>query len=155
MDMSGIVNKMRQEFAKELDNALAQEARQHQLEEAELEALAEVLPEVIIPPLSASDEKKALALQSNLDKKIGQFAELTAQICQLAVDYRRETGELNGLLMNKKHNIHNNHSQARLPYIANKLAKIIEFKLMNALVIKTAVPTKQSIHKEISGYNGV
>lgn len=155
MDMSGIVNKMRQEFAKELDSVLAQEARQHQLKEEELEELAAILPEVVIPQLSASDEKKALKIKDDLDKKVDRLAELTEEIGQVAGDYKKQVGELHGLLMGKKHDINAGHTRGKLSFMLKNLSRILENNIANAVIGFCTMPDKSYIHRKINTYTGI
>lgn len=156
MDLNNTIRNLREEFGKQLDSALADEVRQRKLEEAELEALAEVLPEVKIPELSQADAKKALKLKEDLDEKVNKMAELTAQICQVADDYHKQAVELRGLFVNKKHNVDTGrHSGNRLIFILRTLAKILENNTANAIIGFGSLPNQENIQQKISNYNGL
>lgn len=156
MDLNSTVRNLRQQFGAELDKALAEEVRRRKLEEADLQALAEVLPEVIVPQLSPADEKKALKIKDDLDKKVEKMAELTAQICQVADDYHKQTGELRGLLAGKKNNVNvGHHSGSRLTYMLKILSKILENDATNAVAGFRTLPDQDYVQRKISNYNGL
>lgn len=155
MNINNIVNEMKEEFNRKLDAALATEAKR-QLDDAQLEELAKVLPEAVTPQLSATDEKKALKIKDELDKKIEKMAELTAALCQVADDYHKQTRELRGLLAGKKNNVNvGHHSGSRLTYMLKILSKILENDATNAVAGFRILPNQDYVQRKLSNYNGL
>lgn len=154
MDLNNTIRNLREEFGKQLDNALADEVRQRKLDEKDLETLVDILPEVVIPQLSATDEKKALKLKDDLDKKVDRLAELTAEIGQVSGDYRKQVGELHGLLMGKKHSVYTSHTKNRTTFMLKTISRILANDTVNAAVGLRVLPDQASIHRRIGSYTG-
>lgn len=155
MALNQIIQNLRAEFQRQLDEALARELAQAEISAEEKAELLKDLPNLEPPALTPEETKKAEKLIAELDSLLEKLADKTAEIYQLAGEYYQKQSELNGMLMNKKHNFNFYHTPGSLRNALSYIGSLFPGRAMNALLKFQAFPDKEQILKYFKGYRGI
>lgn len=155
MSINQIIQNLRAEFQRQLDEALARELAQAELSEAERAELLKDLPNLEPPALAPEEAKKAEKLISELDSLFEKLADKTVEIAQLSESYYKKQRELNGILMGKRHDFACLHTVGSLRNALAYIGSLFPGRAMNAFLGFTAFPDREQILQYFKGYRGI
>jgi|GEM_PF-3961251 len=155
MGIGNLTTELRKEFHKKLDDILIQELRQQDLEDEQKQALVEQLPGLVLPKLTTKEETRAKELIGRMDMQVSQLAELTANIGNVASEYRATLTELTGLLAGKDHNITYRHTPSKIKFMLSAIARVLENDVTNAVWGFRSLPDKGYIEGKLNKYSGI